>query len=127
MCNRKLLTQWALKSYKIMMRLHLDWRLMKTVDKDAIEYSTMQTYQKKRRYLSTYLGKNGWTELLIKEFHQKLFHAVSSQTLSQIRNRYWIPQGRTIVRKVIHHCDICRKNHGGPFKMPKVSPWPEKG
>ena len=67
--------------------------------------------------------KNYWTKLLVKEFHQKLFHAESSHTLSQIRNRYWIPQGRAIVRNVIYHCGICRKNHGGPFKMPKMSPY----
>ena len=70
--------------------------------------------------------KNYWTKLLVKEFHQKLFHAESSHTLSQIRNRYWIPQGRAIVRNVIYHCGICRKYHGGPFKMPKMSPWPTK-
>ena len=70
--------------------------------------------------------KNYWAKLLVKEFHQKLFHAESSHTLSQIRNRYWIPQGRAIVRNVIYHCGICRKNHGDPFKMPKMSPWPTK-
>ena len=45
-------------------------------------------------------------------------------TLSQIRDRYWIPQERAIVRNVIYHCGICRKNHDGPFKMSKMSPWP---
>ena len=74
-------------------------------------------------YLHT---KNYWTELLVKEFHQKLFHVGSSNTLSQIRNRYWIPQGRTIKRNVIHHCGICRRNHGRPFIMPKMSPQPAK-
>ena len=88
-----------------------------------MEDSTMQTYQKKPRYLSTYLEKITALNYLSKEFHQKLFHAGSSHTLSQIRNRYWIPQGRAIVRNVIYHCGICRKNHGGPFKMPKMSPY----
>ena len=70
--------------------------------------------------------KNYYTEILVQEFHQKLFHAGSSHTLSKIRNLYWIPQGRTIVINVICHCGICRKNHGGPFKMPKISPWSAK-
>ena len=51
--------------------------------------------------------KSYWAELIVKEFHQKLFHAGLSHTLSQIRNRYWMPQGRTIVRNVIQHCEIC--------------------
>ena len=53
--------------------------------------------------------KSYWAELIVKEFHQKLFHAGLSHTLSQIRNRYWMPQGRTIVRNVIQHCEICWK------------------
>ena len=40
--------------------------------------------------------KNNRTELLVTEFLQKLFYPGSSYTLSQIRNRYWIPQGGTI-------------------------------
>ena len=51
--------------------------------------------------------KSYWTELLVKEFHQKLFHTELSHTLSQIRNHYWMPQGGTIVRNVIQHCEIC--------------------
>ena len=31
-------------------------------------------------------GKSCWTELLVKELYQKLFHAGLSQTLSQIWN-----------------------------------------
>ena len=54
--------------------------------------------------VSIYLPeKNYYNELLVKEFHQKLFHAGSSHTLSQIRNIYWIPQGRSIIRSVIYH------------------------
>ena len=27
---------------------------------------------------------------------------------------------------MIHHSGLCRRNYGGPFKMPKMSPWPAK-
>ena len=37
-----------------------------------------------------------------------------------------LKEGRTIIRNVIYHCGICRKNHGSPFKMPKMSPWQAK-
>ena len=29
-----------------------------------------------------------------------------------------------MVRSVLHHCEICRKYHGGPFKMPMKLAWP---
>ena len=65
--------------------------------------------------------KNYWTEIFVKEFRPKLFHAALSSTLSQIRNRYWMPQGRTTVRNAIYNCKICRRNQGCPFKIPKMS------
>ena len=47
--------------------------------------TNMPEETKKHIYLPR---KSYWTELLVKEFHQKLFHAGSSHTLSQIRNRH---------------------------------------
>ena len=67
--------------------------------------------------LSIFLPKKHyWIELVVREFLEKLFHAGSSHALPQIRNRYWITQGRTMVRSVLHRC--------GPFKMPMMSAWP---
>ena len=68
--------------------------------------------------------KNNFTNLVIKEHHEQLFHAGTSHTLSFIRRTYWIPHGRTEVRKIIYRCGICKKYQGGPFKMPKMAPWP---
>ena len=68
--------------------------------------------------------KSHFTSLLIKEYHQKLFHSGVSHTLAQLRNEYWIPQGRAEVKKAIHGCGICKRFQGGPFKLPSMSPWP---
>ena len=70
--------------------------------------------------------RSHFTSLLIKEYHQELFHSGVSQTLAQLRNEYWIPQGRTEVKKAIHDCGICQRFQGGPFKLPSMSPWPRK-
>ena len=67
-----------------------------------------------------------FTSLLIREYHQKLFHSGVSHTLAQLRNEYWIPQGRAEVKKAIHGCGICKRFQGGPFKLPSMSPWPRK-
>ena len=66
------------------------------------------------------------TSLLVKEYHQKLFHFRVSHTLAQLRDEYWIPQGRAEVKKAIHNCGICKRFQGGPFKLPSMSPWPRK-
>ena len=49
-----------------------------------------------------------------------------SHTLAQLRNEYWIPQGRAEVKKAIHGCGTCKRFQGGPFKLPSMSPWPRK-
>ena len=43
-----------------------------------------------------------------------------------ITNLEPLKEGRTIIRNIIYHCGTCRKNHGSPFKMPKMSPWQAK-
>ncbi|XP_044180058.1 uncharacterized protein LOC114970531 [Acropora millepora] len=71
------------------------------------------------------LPKNhAFTSLLINSFHEKLMHAGVSHTLSAIRREFWIPQGRTTVRNVLLNCRRCRRHRGGPYKMPKMAPYP---
>ena len=70
--------------------------------------------------------RSHFSSLLIKEYHQKLFHSGVSHTLAQLRNQYWIPQGRAEVKKAIHGCGVCKRFQGGPFKLPSMSPWPRK-
>ena len=51
-------------------------------------------------------------------------HAGTSQTLSSIRQNYWIPQGRITVRKILKRCVICKKIEGGPYKTPRFPDFP---
>ena len=72
-----------------------------------------------------YLPKKSYlTQLIIKDCHERLFHAGASHTLSYIRRTYWIPHGRTEVRSTLLNCRICKRFQEGPFKMPKMSSWP---
>ena len=82
--------------------------------------TSMPEKTKKPLYLPK---KYHWTTLLIKEYHERLFHTGTSHTLAQLRNIYWILQGRSAVKSVIVHCSVCRKYHGGPYKMPKLTDW----
>ncbi|CAC5354904.1 unnamed protein product [Mytilus coruscus] len=70
--------------------------------------------------------KNKVTELLIENMHRKYFHVGVSQTLSAMRQTYWIPQGRSEVKRVLRKCTICKRCEGGPYKMPLMPPLPKK-
>ena len=65
-----------------------------------------------------------YTALVIQMYHEKAFHTGCSQTLSLIRNKFWIPQGRAAVRRVLEKCVVCRRHEGGPYKMPLMPPIP---
>ena len=67
-----------------------------------------------------------FTNLLICEVHQRLIHAGVAHTLSQIREEYWIPQGRVQVKSVISKCLICRRHEGPSFCLPNMPPWPQE-
>ena len=70
--------------------------------------------------------KNFFTELVILEIHGRLIHAGISHTLSQLRQEYWIPQGRAEVRRIIHQCVICKRHNGPSFCLPNMPPWPKE-
>ena len=65
-----------------------------------------------------------YTDLIIQCYHKKAFHTGCAQTLSSIRQKYWIPQGRRAVKCVLKKFTICRRHEGGPYKMPLMPPIP---
>ena len=67
-----------------------------------------------------------FTHLLIEEIHQRLIHAGVAHTLSQIRQEFWITQGRAEVRRVISKCTICKRHNGPSFRLPLMPPWPRE-
>lgn len=67
-----------------------------------------------------------YTTLIVEDCHKRVFHAGVSQTLAQIRLEYWIPHGRSTVRKLLKQCRICRRCEGSAFKLPNMPPWPKE-
>ena len=53
-----------------------------------------------------------FTQLLIDRIHRNSLHIGASQTLSLIRQKYWIPQGHSAVRAVLLKCSVCRHYEG---------------
>ena len=67
-----------------------------------------------------------FTYLLIMQVHECLIYAGIAQTLAQVCEEYWIPQGRVEVRSVLTQCLICRRHEGPPFQLPHMPPWPRE-
>ncbi|XP_063631833.1 uncharacterized protein LOC134803058 [Cydia splendana] len=71
------------------------------------------------------LPKNSeFTDRIIKETHESNYHVGAPHTLSIIRERYWIPQGKAQVMKVLKRCTQCVKHGGGPYRLPATPALP---
>lgn len=46
---------------------------------------------------------------LISYMHLKYLHAGCQLTLAQLRQSFWIPAAKSVIRKIIHHCVTCAK------------------
>ena len=56
--------------------------------------------------------RNPYTELLIKDSHEKVFHNGVRETLNMLRQKYWILRGRESVRRITKRCILCKKFEG---------------
>ncbi|UYV73020.1 hypothetical protein LAZ67_10001579 [Cordylochernes scorpioides] len=49
------------------------------------------------------------TQLIVQQFHVEHLHSGLQLTLCAIRQKYWIPSGRFLVKKLINRCMTCLK------------------
>lgn len=52
--------------------------------------------------------------LLVRDAHQRLGHMGKSSVLSELRRKFWIIGGNTLVKQVVRNCVLCRKLKGRP-------------
>ncbi len=65
------------------------------------------------------------TELIVKDIHEENMHMRVAHTLALVQKRFWIPHGRVVVRNVLNSCLLCKRFHGGPFKLPNMPSLPQ--
>ena len=63
--------------------------------------------------------------LIARKANEKVLHNGVKDTLTEIRTKYWIVKGRSLVRNVIHQCVVCRRYEGKPHHYPAPPPLPE--
>ena len=54
------------------------------------------------------------TRMIIADQHRRLLHAGVEHTLNELRGRFWVPQGRSEVKKSLHRCAVCRNRRAAP-------------
>ncbi|UYV63001.1 hypothetical protein LAZ67_2002800 [Cordylochernes scorpioides] len=50
------------------------------------------------------------TKLIVLHYHLNNLHSGTQLTLFLIRNKYWIPSGRNLIKKVLNQCLVCLKS-----------------
>ncbi|UYV74135.1 hypothetical protein LAZ67_11002219, partial [Cordylochernes scorpioides] len=50
------------------------------------------------------------TKLIVLHYHLNNLHSGTQLTLSLIRNKFWIPSGRNLIKRVLNQCLVCLKS-----------------
>ena len=65
-----------------------------------------------------------FTHLVVLDAHERVMHNGPKETLAELRQKYWIIRGRSLVRYIIHRCVVCRRYEGPAYKAPPPPPLP---
>ncbi len=60
------------------------------------------------------------TTLIVRDAHTRIQHNGICETLTEVRDKFWIVRGRSFVRMVIRKCVTCRRYDGRPHPSSRV-------
>ena len=109
------------KEWKLQFRLFLDdlgvWRCKGRLENAELFYSSCYPIVlPKELYFSL---------LIVQRAHHRVSHAGVKDTLTELKSRFWISQGRSLVRQFISRCVVCRKYASSCYKTPPPPPLPD--
>ena len=67
---------------------------------------------------------HGLTKLIVASAHLRVQHNGVKETLSEVRGKFWILKGRSLVKQLIGRCVTCRRFEGLPYSAPPAPPLP---
>ena len=50
--------------------------------------------------------------------HKDVFHNIVKETLVRLRRRFWVPQARSLLRKIVFKCVLCHRLEGKSYCIP---------
>lgn len=59
--------------------------------------------------------------------HERVFYRGMKATLTKLRSQFWIICGRSLVKRLIRKCVICRRFEGKPYSGPNPPPCSVRG
>ena len=118
--QREMMREKSFESLRSQLNLFLDeknlWRCGGQLANADVPYSVKYPLLLPREH---YL-----TSLIVSDAHKCVLHNGVRETLTEIRNKFWIVKGRSLVRAIIHRCVICCRHEGAPFPSPPPPPLP---
>ena len=57
-------------------------------------------------------GGHHFASLQVLDCHKRVMHSGVKETLTEVRMRFWIVKGRSVVKKLLHQCTICTRFNG---------------
>ena len=57
--------------------------------------------------------------------HERVLHNGVKETLTEVQTRYWIIKGRSLVKRILYKCLVCRRFEGRPYSVPVPPPLPD--
>ena len=82
------------------------------------------SYSAKHPILITQFHYLATLHVLVWRAHERVFHGGLKVTLTELRSQFWIICGRSLVKRLIRKCVICRRYEGKPYSAPNPPPLP---
>ena len=115
-----LITDDNFESWKKQLGLFLDpsgvWRCGGRLSNADIPYST--------KHPAILPRCHRFTTLMVQQAHERVLHNGVKETLTELRTRYWVIRGRSLVKQLIHNCVTCRRYEAQPYCVPPPPPLP---
>ena len=69
--------------------------------------------------------KHELTKLIVFDAHENQLHSGVNSTITQLKQKYWIPSIRQCVRSLLRTCVKCTRVIGRPYRTPDPPPLPK--
>jgi len=86
------------------------------IDNANLPYST--------KYPVILPGDHHLTMLYVLQAHDRVLHNGVKETLTELRSRFWVIRGRSVVKKILHDCYTCKRHEGKSSHIPPPPPLP---
>ena len=63
-----------------------------------------------------FYSKERYAYLLIKHYHEKLYHGNHETVINELRHQFWIIGLRQKLRSIVAHCSVCKLLKGKPVQ-----------